>query len=492
LTLRQIIDGYFLESGFGLGRRIPWAFEGNRLMVVPHAGYGQNAYYDRASKSLQFYYFGPDSDPVYTCLSGDIVNHEFGHAVLDGVRPYFSESSSVETAAFHEFMGDMTAILILLRNNRFRGALAKQTHGRMSGAEQLASIAEQFGYRVRGKPYLRTALNKDKMSDMAHETSHHRVSQVMTGAMFDVLMSLSDHYLTERKQSPLQAFWNAAQRMQRTAVQPLDLLPPVDVTFRDYALAVLRAEELSNPVDPHHYYERMLEVFRKREILSEEDETELREPRYLYSRKQLSIYHDIDDISRSRAAAYRFLDDNRDDLFIPPNQDFVIVDLYDAKKYTRQARRLPRQIILEYLWREDVPIEGAQYGRFDKQTTTMLCGGTLVFDESGNVLSWARKAGTYRPKPGTLYRSREARWNEEAAAGDQRLAALLDGIAKQVGSGRVGMALSGEKGLIGDRVPPVTAEIKEGLIQFRISPHLHLSEDDHEDDMGDRQWEISC
>ena len=43
----------FFESGFGLGRRISWAFEGNRLIVVPHAGYGENAYYDRASKSLQ-------------------------------------------------------------------------------------------------------------------------------------------------------------------------------------------------------------------------------------------------------------------------------------------------------------------------------------------------------------------------------------------------------------------------------------------------------
>ena len=33
----------FFESGFGLGRPISWAFEGNRLIVVPHAGYGKNA-----------------------------------------------------------------------------------------------------------------------------------------------------------------------------------------------------------------------------------------------------------------------------------------------------------------------------------------------------------------------------------------------------------------------------------------------------------------
>ena len=34
-----------------------------------------------------------DADaPVYTCLSVDIVHHEFGHAVLDGIRPLFNES----------------------------------------------------------------------------------------------------------------------------------------------------------------------------------------------------------------------------------------------------------------------------------------------------------------------------------------------------------------------------------------------------------------
>ena len=82
----------FRRAGFGLGRRITWAFEGNRLIVLPHAGFGENAYYDRASKSLQFYYFNGPNGTVYTCLSSDIVNHEFGHAVLDGLQPYYYES----------------------------------------------------------------------------------------------------------------------------------------------------------------------------------------------------------------------------------------------------------------------------------------------------------------------------------------------------------------------------------------------------------------
>ncbi len=83
----------FFEEGQGLGRRIPFGFDGNRLIVVPHAGYGRNAFYDRTSKSLQFYYFDHEGERVYTCLSTDIINHEFGHAVLDGIRPDFFASS---------------------------------------------------------------------------------------------------------------------------------------------------------------------------------------------------------------------------------------------------------------------------------------------------------------------------------------------------------------------------------------------------------------
>ena len=108
----------FFESGFGLGRRILWGFEGNRLIVVPHAGSGENAYYDRESKSLQFYYFDRGEERIYTCLSTDIINHEFGHAVLDGIRPHLQRIGLPETAAFHEFIGDLTAILIALPQQR--------------------------------------------------------------------------------------------------------------------------------------------------------------------------------------------------------------------------------------------------------------------------------------------------------------------------------------------------------------------------------------
>ncbi len=381
--------------------------------------------------------------------------------MLDGIRPYYFESSLVQTGAFHEFMGDLTAILIILRNNEFRGKLAETTGGDLSEATHLSNIAEEFGRTVADQPYLRTAQSmspdgteKLKMSHVEDSDGPHRVSEVMTSAMFDILLALSKHYIEDRGRTASQAFWNAIQRMQRMAIQPLDLLPPVDVTFRDYALAVLRAEELSNPTDPNNYIELMIKAFLDREILDAGDEKVLREPRYVYDRLRLSVFHDIDDISRSRAAAYRFLDDNRADLFIPAEQDVIVADLYDSKKLTRQARRLPRQIILEYIWREDVELRGEQFGEYDGATTALLCGGTLVFDENGNVLSWSRK-------PGTQGGSSKG-WQDESKEGKKRREEFLANLARRVAAGQVGAALGSSKGLLGTHVPPLTVRKENG------------------------------
>jgi hypothetical protein len=488
----------FFENASALGRTIPWAFEGNRLILVPHAGYGENAYYDRDSKSLQFYYFGSDQDTVYTCLSSDIVHHEFGHAVLDGIRPLFNESSNPQTAAFHEFMGDLTAILLMLKNNRLRKQLAKATGGKFDEATPLSSLAEEFGQAVRGRPYLRTARNPETMGTMAGETSPHRLSEVLTGAMFDALIALGEHYQEDnpnKKTTAIQAFRYAADRMQRMAIQPLDLLPPAEVTFRDYALAVCRSQRLSDPLDPEDYYGLFIKAFRERQILTKADEDRLTEPQYLYERLSLTVRPDIDGISRSRASAYQFLDDNREDLLIPASRDFFVADLYDAKKRNRQNLPLPRQIVLQYAWREEVPLDGERFGKFAGRMTMMLCGGTLVFSEDGNVISWMRKPGS-QPYGGKRSRTGEIeeRWIAAQKEGQERRTALLDDIAAQIAAGRVGALLGSTKGFMGSMMPPMLAEDDGDVVRFWPSPHLHLSEDEHlaSEDSGARQWEISC
>ena len=361
-----------------------------------------------------------------------------------------------------------------------------------------------------GKPYLRSALNKLKMSKMVGETSAHRVSQVLLGAMFDVLMKLVEFYQKEppeqpatgagtslkkkRTATPKEAFWRAVERMQRMAIQPLDLLPPVDVTFKDYARAVCRAEQLSNPTDPEGHLKMLIEVFRTRQIFDARDVQELETPQYLYSRLRLKVYLDIDEVSRSRASAYRFLDSNREELLIPAFQDFFVADLYDANKRTREGARLPRQVVLEYLWREDVALVGPEYGAYNGRSTTMLCGGTLVVDDSGNVLAWARKPGTQDfGKQAEHSGEIEQRWKEAVKEGNNRKREFLATLKTQIAAGRVGVAIGGEKGVLGTRMPPLEADENDGVVQFQLSPHLNLNGDTdlHDEASGGRRWETS-
>ncbi len=479
--LQRALD--FFESGFGLGRRVPWGFEGNRLIVVPHAGPGENAFYDRSSKSLQFYYFDRDGERIFTCLSTDIIHHEFGHAVLDGIRPGYIEAVMPQTAAFHEFIGDLTAILIALRNTAFRHALIEETGGDIGKENTLSRVAEQFGRHVQDQPYLRSATNDLSMATIAGDQRPHFMSQVLTGAMFDIIIRLSRYYVGQRGRTVPQAFWDTIQRMQNMAIQPLDLLPPVDVTFEDYALAVLRAEEIANPTDPDDYRGMMLDVFIARGILAASDREQLSVPHHVFDRMDLDVFHDVDTIASSSADAYRFLDDNRDPLFIPRNVDITVADLCSAQKLTRQARRLPRQVLLQYIWREEVVLEGPQFGGFDGEPASMLCGGTLALNQNGELLAWARKPGSQLTgaSPDAL---------DEQAKGQARRAAFLDAVARRIRSGRVGSTLGGERGLLAKSIRPLTVRRVDGALRFELSPHLGIHDDAGEPE-GGRRWQIS-
>jgi hypothetical protein len=472
-TVQRVLEYY--EDPFLLGRPIPWAFEGNRLMIVPQAGFRENAFYDRKSKSLQLYYFGDAQKPCYNCLSHDVVSHETGHALLDGIRPYFLENSSWETAAFHEFLGDITAILLSLRNNDVRDYLEKKFGVELKDAPFLAGVAEEFGTYVNNRPFLRTGLNTMTFAEAQQDRSAHECSQVLTGAMFDILMDVARQYLSperqaERKEAatPADALWWAAERMGRLALQPLDLLPPVDVRFLDYARAVLRVDELNDPEDPHDYRKLIRQVFHKRGLCPHPFETCEADPKNcalsLEDAPRLDVFHDLAQASRSRTAAYQLVNDNRKRLGIPYGQDFVIADVYDCNKLDYTARRLPRHVVIEYVWREDVKLDEPRFGRLRGETVHLLCGGTLLFDDRGNLLWWTAKRG---------------RGTEE---GERRRAELLDHIAQVVASRRLTLADEPVDGGLTGHTGAVVAHRVDGALRLETAPHLCGDAEEREDE----------
>src|SRR6202022_4671129 len=118
-------------------------------------------------------------------------------------------------------------------------------------------------------------------------------------------------------------------------------------------------------------------------------------------------------------------------------------EIVRANKYTRDGRPLPEQIVVQYIWREEVLLEGDRFGRFAGERTTMLCGATMVLDQNGNLIHWSRKPGS--ASVGT-HAGRVAKKlaEDEQADGEKRRTELLDTIAARVAAGTIGETVGGE------------------------------------------------
>ncbi|MFC1825483.1 hypothetical protein ACFL9T_22450 [Thermodesulfobacteriota bacterium] len=114
-----------------LGRSISWAFPGSQLLVVPRAGEWANAFYERDSRSLQFFYIKLHGSNrfVFTAHSQDIIAHETAHAIIDGVVPDLYHSQNPEGLAIHEAVADLTTLLMAFRSRKLVSRVLAQTEG---------------------------------------------------------------------------------------------------------------------------------------------------------------------------------------------------------------------------------------------------------------------------------------------------------------------------------------------------------------------------
>jgi hypothetical protein len=201
--VRQTLTMYqrALASG-GEPALLPWQWNGKSntdpIAVFPHGLPNvMNAYYSRSDRALMFGHFVPSGEKqrVYTCRSLDIVAHETGHAILDGLKPkWLLSSNPAQTGALHESFGDLTAIFLTLSQLDQVEAIVAQTRADLHDKTFLADMAEQFGLAL-GRPNgLRNADNDLKLSEAGNEV--HALSQVFTGAVYDIL---ADFYAHERQ-----------------------------------------------------------------------------------------------------------------------------------------------------------------------------------------------------------------------------------------------------------------------------------------------------
>jgi hypothetical protein len=196
-VIRQTLTMYqrALAVG-GTPAPLPWAWNGSGnmdpLLVFPH-GLPDiiNAFYSRGERALKFGDFVPTGTAkrVFTCRSFDIVSHETGHAVLDGLKPsWILNNQPPQTGALHESFGDLSAIFLTLSQLDQVEAIVAQTKSNLHDKTFLADMAEQFGLAL-GRPNgLRNADNDLKLSEVSNEV--HDLSQVFTGAIYDILADI--------------------------------------------------------------------------------------------------------------------------------------------------------------------------------------------------------------------------------------------------------------------------------------------------------------
>ncbi len=202
-TLRRAADFWAASA------QPPAKWHGGQVLdVYVDRGVALQSEYD--GQSLSFYHGSPAAHPnvvVYSGESPDLLCHELGHAILDAIRPELYSRPDLETKAFAETFGDMSAILCALQVPTFVSALPAETGNNFWSNSSLSRIAQQFGDALRlEKPNdtdpdcLRNAWNDHLYRDPANldhsappgevAANAHSFSRILTGALYEALAGM--------------------------------------------------------------------------------------------------------------------------------------------------------------------------------------------------------------------------------------------------------------------------------------------------------------
>jgi hypothetical protein len=375
---------------FELGRLLTWGFEASRLILLPHAGYLANAFYEEDTHSLQFYSFRqPDGSIYHTSLVHDVVAHETGHALLDAVRDRYTEGNHRETSALHEAIGDLTAVFAAFSHEVVRNDFLNAAGPTLRGPNRVASIADDFEVGASGSLALRDISESVDPRVFDDTSDPHVLSLKLTGAMWECLIQM---YEAARRggAEPEAAFSLARTALQRMIVRGFDYLPPADATFAEFAAAVYRADRFANPKDANGFRTAVAKTLVARGIVPD----------------TASIADESDAVGGwsglpptwprpTLAEAYLFLDQNRDRLALstqPKYRDFVVRDLQVVSRPPHH--RAIDSVVISYEYPVDVKLGSRLPGGLAGLWLPIWGGGTLVFDSDGALRHHARKPVT--------------------------------------------------------------------------------------------------
>ncbi|MGV9713751.1 hypothetical protein ACWDTI_24175 [Gordonia sp. NPDC003424] len=296
-----------------LGRPIPWYSGYPHLYLIPQARIEANAFYSREHNAVLFGWLPSigGRPPIYTTLSYDVISHEVSHAILDGLRPRYTEPGLPDQLAFHEALADLVALLSVFTLEGVAERLLAPTEKRVffpSDAAALAiedeaerrkrlwqgraetlkltpllSLAEEIGARRAARhsaegtmagryPALRRSVelppNKKWMDDPQFQEAHRR-AEVLVAAFLQTLVRMWAERLEPLRSDSsgmdvdrvAEEGVTSARHLLGMILRTLDYLPPVELEFADVIDAVLTADHRLAPDDQHNYRDALSESF---------------------------------------------------------------------------------------------------------------------------------------------------------------------------------------------------------------------------------------
>jgi len=249
-VVRQTLTMYQRALGAaGISMPLPWnwnsSVDTSPLRVFPHGLPNvMNAFYSRTQGCLRFGDFIPGDDAaaerVYTCRSFDIVAHETAHAVLDGIQPRWLQADAPpQTGGLHESFGDLTAIFLALSQLDQCEAIVAQTKASLHDKSYLADIAEQFGVALGNGSSLRNADNDLRLGQVG--TQVHAISQVFTGAVYDVLADMFAYERAPEREDDAALLHRVAAYLAGVLLRALINAPEQAATFVDVVNGMIQA-----------------------------------------------------------------------------------------------------------------------------------------------------------------------------------------------------------------------------------------------------------
>lgn len=378
-----------------LGRDLPWGFSQelgrDQMIIRPHAGSGvANAFYNSQAGSLNFFSF---TDPktgeiLRSGQSGDVVAHETGHAVLDGIRHGYISSLAVGAGGYHESFSDCTAMLSALQSDSVLDRMREETGGDLRKPNVVSRMAESLGvgishiYGGAATDSLRSALNNYKLADqhfypytdrqnpnngMGQES--HAYSNIFTGTFYEIFNGLYQEAARDSSRTFKAAAGEARDTAGRLLFRGAEFAPAADPSYKDVALAILQADQLDNAGSHRPLLEK---VFKDRRILNSDDIA-------AFNTRQESLPAITFDAkaTASGEAAMAFLDAHREALGLSKEIPLEFVESHGNKR---------GETFMVYSFSQDFDLQGPDFGTLEGSKARASGGVVLAFDREGKLI----------------------------------------------------------------------------------------------------------